>query len=72
MIRAQQRERLPALRAAVPALKVPDDLNPGQVRVIPPPRTLGYPPSPGSRLVRLARRGERIATPARKLAVAEI
>lgn len=33
---AQQRERLPALRAAVPAaLKVPDHLDPGQMRVIP-------------------------------------
>ena len=36
---AQQRERLPALRAAVPAPgKIPDDLNPGQMRVIPPSR----------------------------------
>ncbi len=39
MIAAQRRERRPALRAAVPAaLKVPDHLNPGQARVIPPPR----------------------------------
>src|SRR6266704_1826216 len=37
VIRAQQRERHPALLAAVPALKVPDHLNPEQVRVIPPP-----------------------------------
>ncbi len=36
---AQQRERRPALRAAVPAPgKVPDHLEPGQMRVIPPPR----------------------------------
>ena len=34
----QQRERLPALRAAVPAaLEIPDHLNPGQMRVITPP-----------------------------------
>ena len=39
MIAAQQRERLPALRAAVPAPReIPDHLEPGQVRVIPPPR----------------------------------
>ena len=38
VIGAQPRERLPALRAAVPALEIPDHLNPGQVRVIPPPR----------------------------------
>ena len=38
MIGAQQRKRHPALRAAIPALKIPDHLNPGQVRVIPPPR----------------------------------
>jgi len=36
---AQPRERHPALRAAVPATgKVPDHLEPGQMRVIPPPR----------------------------------
>ena len=36
---AQQRERHPALRAAVPAPgKVPDHLEPRQMRVIPPPR----------------------------------
>src|SRR6266852_5586648 len=35
----QRRERLPALRAAVPAAReVPEHLKPGQVRVIPPPR----------------------------------
>src|SRR5208337_4504689 len=37
----------PALRAAVPAaLKFPDHLNPGQVRVIPPPRPRPRPPRP--------------------------
>ena len=36
---AQTGERLPALRAAVPAAgKVPDHLDPGQMRVIPPSR----------------------------------
>jgi len=35
---AQRRERLPAFRAAVPAPgKIPEHLEPGQVRVIPPP-----------------------------------
>ena len=35
----QRRERLPALRAAIPAPgKVPDHLNTRQMRVIPPPR----------------------------------
>ena len=35
----QRRERLPALRAAVPAAReIPEHLKPGQVRVIPPPR----------------------------------
>ena len=39
VIAAQARERRPALRAAVPAaLEIPDHLDPGQVRVIPPPR----------------------------------
>ena len=38
MIAAQARERRPALRAAVPAAReIPDHLDPGQVRVIPPP-----------------------------------
>src|SRR6202000_1867920 len=36
----QQRERLPALRAAVPAAReIPQHLEPRQPRVIPPPRT---------------------------------
>ena len=39
VIRAQQRERHPALRAAVPVPReIPDHLEPGQMRVIPPPR----------------------------------
>jgi hypothetical protein len=47
---AQQRERLPALRAAIPtAGEVPEHLEPGQVRVIPPararPRTPLAPPA---------------------------
>ena len=45
MIAARQRGRRPGLRAAVPAVEVPDHLSPGQVRVIPPPR-------PGSRAPR--------------------
>ena len=39
MIRAQQRERHPALRAAVPAPReIPDNPETRQVRIIPPPR----------------------------------
>ena len=39
MIAAQARERRPALRAAVPAApEIPGHLDPGQMRVIPPPR----------------------------------
>src|SRR6266702_3903262 len=44
---AQQRERLPALRAAVTAaLEVPHHLEPGQIRVIPPPRPRPRAPLP--------------------------
>jgi len=47
MIRAQQRERHPAFRAAVPAAgKIPDHLEPGQVRVIPLPGPRPRPPPP--------------------------
>src|SRR6266581_2868376 len=57
MITAQPRERRPALRAAVPAaLKVPDHLNPGQVRVIPPPRPRPRPPRPALTTTRAAGR----------------
>jgi len=46
MIAAQPRERRPALRAAVPAApEIPDHLDPGQVRAIPPPAR-----APGPRL----------------------
>jgi hypothetical protein len=49
---AQQRERHPALRAAVPAPgKVPDHLEPRQMRVIPPPR-----PAPQGRACHPCRR----------------
>ena len=45
--RTQQRERHPAPRAAVPAPReIPDHLEPGQVRVIPPPRPRPRPPLP--------------------------
>ena len=41
----QRRERLPALRTAVPAPReIPEHLEPGQVRVIPPPRPRPRPP----------------------------
>jgi hypothetical protein len=44
---AQPLERLPALRAPVPAaLEVPDHLNPGQMRIIPPPRPGARAPGP--------------------------
>ena len=60
MIAAQRRERRPAFRAAVPAaLKVPDHLNPGQVRVIPPPRPRPRPPRPALITARPA--GRRLA-----------
>ena len=51
----QRRERLPALRAAVPAIReIPEHLQPRQARVIPPPRprpraallSRGAPPFP--------------------------
>ncbi len=38
--------KLATARAAVPALKVPDHLNPGQAGVIPPPRPRPRPPRP--------------------------
>ena len=48
---AQRRERLPALRAAVPAPgKIPEHLEPGQMRVIPPPcpsPRAAFPPRAG-------------------------
>src|SRR5208337_3885224 len=47
----------PALRAAVPAaLKFPDHLNPGQVRVIPPARPRPRPPRPALTAARAAGR----------------
>ena len=62
MITAQPRERRPALRAAVPsALKVPNHLNPGQVRVIPPPRPRPRPPRPALITARPA--GRRLPPP---------
>ena len=43
----QRRERCPALRAALPAPgKVPDHLEPGQMRVIPPPSPRPRSPFP--------------------------
>ena len=49
---AQPGERHPALRAAVPAAgKIPDHLDPGQMRVIPAPRPRPGPPRPAARQV---------------------
>jgi hypothetical protein len=46
---AQPGERHPALRAAVPAAgKIPDHLDPGQMRVIPAPRPRPGPPRPAA------------------------
>ena len=57
MIAAQPRERRPALRAAVPAApEIPDHLNPGQGRVIPPPRPRPRAPRPALTAARAAGR----------------